>query len=414
MAYYAGGYATVPPIVHLRSGESLRRYLKPGLEDGKTFVYWGINYNTAGIPGPERSRSWVNQPQNMYRAKRDCGHKPGQARYANAMYTYTPDFTSGKYKEGVIDESDKQVTFEFYTPYVIAAAPPPEAAKEQWGIYKSGCTGGLVIQGSMTCPVEVSTDRGKTWQQAGAAKDGMDLTDVVKGHSQYWIRFGAAAKELADAGLSIRTVCQCAPALIPHLKGGKNTVTFAASGKAVISAGPNLDQAHVVAGKIASPSVTLQLAAPRRAAAIHVYAASRQASGAPPGDCLYNIDCSADGGKTWKPVLKDWKIIRHKPEPKDWWSHSFCYGDAALPGVAGPVRVRFTNTGGRAFTRPEAHLVYEVRNTSPVKVTFAWKEDGAVKTAAHTYEAPSGKADTSWSFDAGAKPETLWVEYAAD
>jgi hypothetical protein len=304
------------------------------------------------------------------------------------------------------------VTFEFCTPYVIGAAPPPAAAKEKWGIYKPGCTGGLVISGKMTCPVEVSTDRGKTWQKAGPAKDGMDLTDLVKGHSQYRIRFGAAAKELAGSGLTLRTVCQCAPALIPHVKAGKNSVTFAASGKAVVSAGPNLDQVRVVAGKVPSASVTVELAAPREARAVHLYAGSRQSSGSPPRDCLYNIDCSTDGGKTWRPVLKGWKVIRRKPEPKDWWSHSYCYGDAALPRVAGPVQVRFANTGGRQFTRPEAHLVYEVKNTSPLRVTFAWKDAGEVKTASHTYKAPSGRADSSWTFDAGANPETLWVEYA--
>src|SRR3954468_22174326 len=63
------GYAGVPPIVHLRRGETLRRYLKPGLEDGKTFVFWGMNYNTAGIPGPERWGSWVNQPEKLFTSK---------------------------------------------------------------------------------------------------------------------------------------------------------------------------------------------------------------------------------------------------------------------------------------------------------------------------------------------------------
>src|SRR4051812_708125 len=50
-AEYLAGYAAVPPMVHLRRGETFRRYLNPGLEDGKTFVFWGRNYNTAGIPG---------------------------------------------------------------------------------------------------------------------------------------------------------------------------------------------------------------------------------------------------------------------------------------------------------------------------------------------------------------------------
>src|SRR5262245_62025148 len=51
VAEYLPGYAGVPPIVHLRRGETLRRYFEPGLDDGKTFVFWGRNYNNTGIPG---------------------------------------------------------------------------------------------------------------------------------------------------------------------------------------------------------------------------------------------------------------------------------------------------------------------------------------------------------------------------
>src|SRR5204863_3013532 len=65
VAEYLPGYAGPPPIVHLRRGETMRRYFEPGLEDGRTFVFWGRNYNTAGIPGPERSQTWVNQPEKM-------------------------------------------------------------------------------------------------------------------------------------------------------------------------------------------------------------------------------------------------------------------------------------------------------------------------------------------------------------
>jgi hypothetical protein len=415
-AGYTTGYAGPPPLVNLRAGEAIRRYPKPGLDDGKTFAYWGINYNTQGIPGPERAHTWVNQPDKMFKSGRDAGYKPGQGRFANAVYTYKPDFASGTYKEGAIEESDGQVTFEWYSPYVVAAVPPQGNPKEQWGIYKPGCTGGLVLRGKMACPVEVSTDQGKTWQKAGDAKDGMDLTDLVKGHHQYWIRFGAGAKTLAGSGLTMTTVCQCAPTVIPHLKSGANKITYEASGKAAVSAGPNKDQAaaHVVAGAMDSPAVTLELAAPRKARAVAVYAAARIASGAPPRDSTYNIDYSTDGGKTWRPVLKGWKIIQRKPEPNDWWSQTFNMGDAPLDNVAGPVRVRFSNTGNRSYMRVEAHLVYKVETTSPLRVTFAWKDGGQLKKATRTYKAAAGEADTFWSLDAGANPETVWVEYAAE
>jgi hypothetical protein len=66
-AEYLAGYAGAPPRIHLRAGEKLRRYLKPGLDDGKTFVFWGRNYRAGGVPGPERSRAWVNQPFTITR-----------------------------------------------------------------------------------------------------------------------------------------------------------------------------------------------------------------------------------------------------------------------------------------------------------------------------------------------------------
>jgi hypothetical protein len=412
---YTTGYAGPPPMVHLRAGERLRRCLQPGLEDGKSFAYWGINYNIGGIPGPTRDRTWVNQPQAMFASGRQAPYKAGQARYANAIYTYKPDFSSGKYKEGVIDESDRHVTFEFYSPYIVAAAPPADSARAEWGIIKPGCTGGLVLTGSMTCPVEVSVDQGRTWQKAGPATNGTDLTDLVKGGHQYWLRFRAGAKELAGSGLAMRTVCQCAPTVIPHLQSGMNRITYEASGLAVVSAGPNLGQAaaHVVEGAMNSPSVTLELAPPRKSRAVRVYAAAHASSGAPPAKCAYNVEYSADGGRTWQPVVKDWQVVQRPPEPNDWWSQTFIMGDTPV-NMTGPVRVRFTNTGGRSFLRAEAHLVYEAGCASPLAVKFAWKNGNETRTASHEYKTGAGQADSSWFFDAGANPVTLWVEYSAD
>jgi hypothetical protein len=422
-AHYAAGYAGPPPLVHLRSGESLRRYLKPGLEDGKTFVFWGRNYRTGGIPGPERSRTWVNEPEKMFQATRDCGYKPGQARYAN--YTYRPDFASGRYKEGVIDEGLGHVTFEFYSPYVVAARPPND---KDWGVYDGGCTGGLAITGKSVPPVSISTDQGKTWQKApsgptapasapaGASGQTIDLTDLAKGHHQYWLRLEAPVKELAKADLTIRTVCQCSSSVIPRVRAGQNRVTFQSTGLAFLAAGPNLDQAaaHLVEGAMGTPGpITLELATPRKEKAVALYAASRQESASPPRPCCYQIEYSTDGGKTYRPVVKDWTIVRHEPEPGDFWSQSFCWGDVPLDDVAGPVRVRFSNDGGRKFQKVEAHLVYRVQNTSPVKVAYAWKEGAEVKRAERTYPGKAGPEDASWTFTAGPSAETFCVEYAA-
>ncbi|HLW63682.1 MAG TPA: hypothetical protein VKS79_00085 [Gemmataceae bacterium] len=410
-AEYRAGYAGPPPLFHLRAGESLRRYLKPGLDDGKTFVYWGLNYMTDGIPGPERSLTWVNQPEKMFNSKQPSPYHAGQARYSNAVYTYKPDFANGSYKEAVIDESDKHVTFEFYTPFVIGCTPA-NPTKKGFAVYDLGAKNGLVLMGNATCPANISVDQGATWQAVGSCKDGLDLTDFVKGFQQYRIRFDAGAKQLAGTGLSMRTVCQCNACLVPHLKDDGTKVTFSSPGYGVVSAGPTKAQAqaHVVAGKFDSNTVTLELATPRHEKAVRLCAAGWQASSSPPTPAKYFIDCSIDGGKSWQSVVKDWEIIRRPPDPADFWSQSISWGDVELKNVTGPVRVRFRNTGGKNYRRAEAHLVYDVAQPGETEVTFAWREGGgAIRTARHVFA--NTKEDTSWSIPTGKNVETTWVEY---
>jgi len=213
-----------------------------------------------------------------------------------------------------------------------------------------------------------------------------------------------------------RTVCQCNVAIIPRLHDGQNKITFQASGRGIISAGPHKDQAeaHIVDGKFGSPSVTLELAAPRNQKAAHIYASSWQASGNPPNSATYAIDYSLDAGKSWQPIVKDWKAIRHDPEPPDFWSQSFCWGDIELKSpTANPIRVKFTNTGRKQYRKAELHLAYQVADPSPTQVTFAWKEAGGeLKTASHLYPANNGAQDTTWMLPTGQKVETVWVEYA--
>lgn len=417
-AEYLAGYADPPPMLHLRAGESVRRYLKPGLDDGKTFVFWGRNYKVNGIGGLSRHRTWVNQPEKMYGAKKNAGYKPGRARHGNAVFKYEPDFAGGSYKEGVADEGDGHVTFEFSSPYVIACTPPND---KPWGVYEAGAKNGLVLTGKMKCGVKVSTDCGKTWVDAGTASDGMDLTDHVKGHGRYLLRLGAPAKELSASGLVIRTVCQCNQAMIPRLREGPNKVTFLASGSALAGTGPNKDQgtAHVVEGAVGSKKVTLEVKTPRGEKAVRLYAAAHIASGNPPRpEFKCQIDCSTDGGKTWKAVARDWQITRRAYEPGDFWSQSYCWGDTALKDADGPVRVRFANDGGKTYMRVEAYLVYKLERQGSTEVTFAWKEEGAAepKKASRTYPGRAGRPgreDTSWTIECGKGTESVWVEYSA-
>jgi hypothetical protein len=410
VAEYLAGYAGPSPRVHLRRGETLRRYLHPGLADGKTFVFWGRNYRTGGIPGPERAHTWVNQPEKMHGSRGGTGYRPGQARYANAVYTYKPDFASADYREGVTSEDNHSVTFAFTTPYIIAATP---AGQGDWDIYKPGCRNGLVLHGKADCAVSVSTDRGRTWQDCGKLADGLDLTDRVKGRRQYLLRLGAGATALAKSGLTMTTVCQANSSVLPQLKDGGTKVSFEASGEAVVSAGPNVEQArtHLVEGKFGTPRVVLELECPRKERPLAVHAAAHVLSGSPPRPQVhYQIEYSTDGGKTWQPVVKDWTIPRRGQEPPDFWSQSLCWGAAPIAEAKSSiVRVRFRNDGGRAYARCEAHLVYRPAGPGSTKVTFAWEEDGAPRQARHTFAA--GRTEP-WKVATGPKVRTLWVEMA--
>ena len=406
-AEYLAGYAGPPPMVHLRKGETLRRYFDPGLESGKEFVFWGRNYNAGGIPGPERNHTWVNQPEKMYGSKSGAGGKAGQARYGNAVYTYRPDFQNGDYKEGVVDESATHVTFEFRTPYIIGATPPNP---KPWGIYDAGGTNGLILGGRATCKVSVSVDRGKTWSTAVAFRDGLDLTDAVKGYRQYQLRLDTAAEDLAGSELSMRTVCQLNAAMLPRLKEDGTTVTFAASGQGIVSAGPTKPQAaaHIVSGAFDSPSVTLKVAAPATRKLKSIYANAQVASGNPPDrKTVYQIEMSTDNGTTWSPVVKDWRIAPLGEDPAEYWSQSFCYGSAELPNSAADVLVRFSNSGRRNILRAEVHATYAAETRDATKVTFGWSEQTGDKTLTHVFTA----ASSEWKVPTGKAVRTRWVEF---
>jgi hypothetical protein len=406
---YLPGYAGPPPTVHLRRGETLRRYLQPGLDDGRTFVFWGYNYNRGGVPGPERDLTWVNQPEKMYGSQTGTPPTVGRARFGNAVYTYRPDFTTGDYREGVTDEDDTHVTFAFATPYIIAATPPDD---RHWGAYEPGGRNGLVLRGRASCPVAVSVDRGRTWQDCGPFRDGLDLTDRVKGQRQYLIRFGAAARELAGTGLTTTTVCQANPTVMPHLKAGGSAVHFESSGRGVVSAGPTVEQArtHVVAGGFGTPEVTLELATPHGESVAEVHAAAQMASGNPPRpDVRYHIDFSTDGGRTWRPVVKDGTVPRRGEEPAEFWSNNFCYGSAEVDAKdVSSVRVRFRNSGGKPCRRAEVHLVYRAKGDDATKVTFDWTDAAGPHRASHVFGA--GRSG-DWAVSTGLDVQTRWVEF---
>lgn len=409
VAEYLPGYAGPPPKLRLRRGERMRRYFQPGLEDGKTFVFWGRNYNTDGIPGPERSRTWVNQPEKMYGSKTGTPHRNGQVRFANVEYVYRPDFAGENYREGVVDQSEDHVVFGFQTPYVIAATPPNENA---WGIYDEGCTNGLVLRGQSPCEVSVSVDAGHSWSTTQPFVDGLDLTDLVKGRTQYWLRLSADDKAWARSVIEIRTVCQANVAVLPRLKDSGTVVRYESSGEFVSSMGPELDLASrfVAAGGFGES--TLTLTASPRSRLVGIYAAAHVASSSPPDPNIkYQIEYSFDQ-QSWLPLVADWNVPRRGDEPNDFWSQSFCYGSCKLKSKSEePIQIRFRNDGGKRYLRAEAHLIEKTRRDDPVKVSYRWKDTGGVHEASHIFNATDSQTNNQWQIPTAQQVQTRWVEF---
>ncbi len=406
VAEYFAGYAGPPPMVHLRRGESLRRYFEPGLSDGKTFVFWGRNYNTDGIPGPERSRTWVNQPEKMFQSQKGTSHQNGQARFANAEYVYRPDFSSNNYREGVTEESKSNVVFEFRTPYIIGATPPNNDA---WGIYQDGCRNGLILNGNANCDVSVSLNAGRTWLESHKFTDGLDLTDFVKGRSHYWLRLGTGAEKLRKSNLKITTVCQLNSSILPRLKDKGTTVQFEASGKTVTSIGPELDLAetYITEGGIGEKTLTLSVTPKKPIVRIHTVA--HIASGSPPSpEVRYQIDYSLISGEKWLPIVKDWSIPRRGDEPDDFWSQSFCYASTDIKAAANkPILIRFHNDGGKRYLRAEVHLIQQTEASDPSKVTYSWSDDSGDHVESHVF-----KLKGKWQLATGKNVRTHWVEFS--
>ncbi len=402
---YRAGYAGPPPIVHLRQGETLRRWFEPGLEDGRTFVFWGRNYRTGGVPGLERSRTWVNQPEAMHGTTKGTDHVNGQARYGNAVYEWRPDFAGGGYREGVTDEGPGHVTLEFFTPYVIGATPPDDSP---WGVYQPGGKNGLVLRGRARGPVAVSVNGGATWQEAGEFRDGLDLTDFVKGRRQYHLRLGAGAAALADSGLVIRTVCQANPAMFPRLKDGGTQITLGVGGRGLVSFGPGKAQAspRLVEGAFDTPRVTLELQTPRGLPAVALHAAAHVASSNPPDPAVrYQIEFSTDGGASWRSLLKDGNLERRGMEPGDFWSQSLWAAGTDLPeGTGNTVRVRFHNSGGKRWLRAEGHLLYPVAGRR-ARVAYAWSDHAGTHEQSRVLD--DGQ---TWTLPTGQDVRTRWVE----
>ncbi len=410
------GYAAVTPRISLRRNEVLRRYLQPGLGQ-KSHVYWGPNMNVRGIPGPARDRTWACEPERMFRATRDT-ETTEVARYGNAVYTFQPNFADGSYRDAVIAEDEKSVTLFFHSPYAIGATPAEDQADKPWGTLSPGCTNGLtLVAKSGSCSVQFSADYGKSWSDSVELSDALclDLTDQAKGLHSYYLRLNASASDLNKMDLTIRTVCMANDRLIPHLDSNGSTVTYASTGTATFSAGPNVEQAQgfITDGGFGQDHVVMTVPSPNGQRIQSVTASALVLSKNPPDESvLYQIEASTDGGTTWISVVRDWKIENLGYQVNDYFTKSYCYGSKDLAGEASQVVLRFSNNGGVKYLRTEVQLTYETPNNSPLRVTFQWSEgeESKVLEASQVFASQSPGIESTWKIATGENVETRWVE----
>ena len=433
---YHGGYAAHPGIVHLRAGETFTRYFDRDHFGGPAKRrFW---HHLDG--GPFRDWTFVNiGPTEHQGARSNCR---GNASYCNGEFVYRPDLSKASYREGVIEQTGNVaggqerpglrskdgnaagVTFGHFSPYVICGEPADRANP-----MSGHATSGLVISGRTTgrLALKLSVDQGQTWQAVSEEEGNFtrDLTDAVKGRYGWQARFEWSGADGLDA-LTFTTTVQAAQAIYPRLKPGGCTVTYRAGSRAVVPVLPNFGAAESVIASLEDKSrraagvvytgrgpasrtayhvngnkpgeVVFRVRAPARL--LQVSAAARFTVRVPPPDgCDYHLDISADGGKTWKPLAR-----ADIPKDNDF-SSGWVYGDADLAAADTQnalVRVHFYAGGYPAgLIAGEMYGVYATASPEALSLTYAWREDGTVKThreeipagtKAHTFHVPTGKS----------------------
>lgn len=431
---YNSAYAAQPGIVHLRSGETFTRYFNRDHFGGPAQRrFWHVMKG-----GPFRDWTFVNMgdPEH-FGPKSNCR---GNASYCNGEFVYRPPLTDSRYREGVVettnnigtrthsprlhsvDGNEASVTFQHFSPYVICGAPVdgvnPMSGPAQDGFIVSGTTVGPVS-------LDVSNDQGQTWKSIGevTGKFEKDLTDLVKGRYGWQVRLGWKGKNGLDL-LQFTTVTQVAQPIYPRLKPDGCTVTYRATSRAVLPVLPNFGTSESVAGRyeektLRSPnlvyvgrsaqqrfayqvqgpkagSVVFKVAAP--AELLQVSAASRfNVRVPPPADCDFRMDISTDAGKSWKPLAR-------ADIPKDnEYSSGWMYGTADVRGAkssAALVRVQLFGGGSQVgLLAAELYGIYATPPPAALKLTYAWKEGGALKT--HTENLPAGTTERKFTVPTG-------------
>lgn len=433
---YHSGYAAQPGIVRLRSGETFTRYFNRDHFGGPgKRRFW---HHLPG--GPQRNWTFVNMGPPEHRGSES--NSRGNASYANAEFVYRPDLSSQRWLEGAVEHTDTlssgpksprlhgagekcQVTFDHFSTYVICGDPTDDANP-----MTGPATGGLVVSGKSVGPVylEVSPDQGQSWSQPREVQNAfeVDLTNDVKGRYGWQVRLTWQGAGGLDE-LQFTTVAQVAQTIYPRLKPGGSTVVYRAGSRGVTpllphfgeneepiaryearelrsanvaykGRGANSRLAYEVRGNKPG-SVAFRVHTPGRL--LEVCAAARFPIRVPPPEgAAFSLELSTDGGRQWRTLAK--------PEiPADnEYSSGWMYGAAKMTGAErnidqALVRANFFGGGYQTgLMAAEIYGIYDTPSLQDLTVTYAWKENGAIKT--HREPIPAGLAEHRFQVPTGS------------
>ena len=429
--YY--GYSAMPIVYSLRPGETFTRYFDPGLEDGKTWCYWGRDYyNIMGKPvhGPFRNVTFLDDPP-VGNGRKGRGY----CRYGNGVFEYAPSLTDSRYAEGLWGGYDKprllfaggalraekgsaDLILQHQSPYVIAATAGVGGERE-WKAREEECVNGAIVTGRALgqVPVAISVDAGKTWQDVGKAWGDfrIDFTDAVKGRHFYLIRFGLTP-DTGLQSLKLRTVTHMSRGVFPRLTDGGTKVTYQAGGQVAVHGGPSQYLAeHYRYTKLAEPGYRVyRIAAPgpiRYAAGVGRCNAEGESKGGLFGP--WSVEFSIDGGKTWLAGMKDVMVAQSDgdvmtKDDSDWGGgrHAYVWAQKQFDGASKEVLFRF---GKGNIPTCEVYATYEAPNSSNLEITYGWLEGGQARQHVHTISA--GKNTDTWTVPTGKKVVNKWVRF---
>ncbi|MEX0717615.1 MAG: hypothetical protein WD066_13565 [Planctomycetaceae bacterium] len=428
---YNSGYEGMPGIVHLRSGETFTRYFDRDHFGGPSKRrFW---HSKPG--GPIRDWTFVNNDTPFHEGSKHNGR--GNASYCNGEFVYHPDLTSAKAREGIAAVTGEvgfgngsprlkangkaSVTFQHFSPYVIAADPVDDTNP-----MSKPATDGVVVTGKAVGEVTlaVSNDQGQTWHEVGKVQGDFkqDLTEQTKGRYGWQIRFDLAAGAGLDE-LTFTTTTQVSQAIYPRLKPDGSQVTYRAASRGVVAVQPNFGLSEkeltVVAGtsdnvkylgrSAKSPQafqttsnkpgqVTFRVDSP--APLKEVRAAFRyKVRVPPPENCDFSLDVSTDDGKTWT------KFAGSETPTDNEYSNGWAHGKvdvSAAQAKSALVRATFYQGGHQTgLIDAEVYGVYETPAPQGAKLTYAWKEGNQAKT--HVEELPAGADEKTFTVPTGAK-----------